>query len=345
MLNCLISIPVSTLLIVLLSGCAPTASQMPPASATGQKPESATSVINSALATVAMNTSLPSADYRIGPEDLLKITLFNITDAGAGVTPRTVDVRVSQQGLISLPLLGDIKVAGLTPSGLERDLQKYYDKYIHSPQVGVMVAEYRQRVAVIGAVQKTGTVELTGPKTVIDILSMAGGVTDKAGTQVHIYRHGPNGRESQVIDLLVLASNASLINAGNAGLITTPVQSGDVINVPPQGTFFVDGAVRSPGAYALGRRYSLTQALATAGGINRDLYSADVTIFRRRAAASEIEPISVDLDAVVAGARVDPQIEADDVILVPISGYKYAYFRIVGTLLGWGTSIAGATTY
>ena len=338
MFNCLRSIFVSTLLIVLLSGCAPTASQLPPAVAVGQKAES-TAAINSALATVAMNASLPSSDYRIGPEDLLKITLFNIADASATVTPRIVDVRVSQQGLISLPLLGDIKVAGSTPSGLERDLQKYYDKYIHSPQVGVMVAEYRQRVAVIGAVQKTGTIELTGPKTVIDILSMAGGVTEKAGTQVHIYRQGPSGRESQVIDLLVLASNASLINADNAGLITMPVQSGDVINVPSAGMFFVDGAVKAPGSYPLGRRYSLTQALATAGGVNRDLYSADVTIFRRKA-ASEVEPIDIDLDAVVAGATGDPQIEADDVILVPINGFKYVYHRVFGQILGWSLTVA-----
>ena len=341
MLNCLLSILVSSILIVLLGSCGPTATKMPPITTGRKATESSTFAINSALATVAMNTSLPSADYRIGPEDLLKITLFNIADGGVTVTPRTVDVRVSQQGLISLPLVGDIKVAGLTPSGLERDLKNYYDKYIHSPQVGVMVAEYRQRVAVIGAVQKTGTIELTGPKTLIDILSMAGGVTEKAGTQVHIYRHGPNGRESQVIDLLVLASNASLINADNAGLITMPVQSGDVINVPEAGMFFVDGAVRSPGSFPLGRRYSLTQALATAGGVDRDLNSSDITIFRRNG-ASQVEPINIDLNEVIAGSTVDPQIEADDVILVPINGFKYAYFRVIGQLLGWSTSVAGA---
>ena len=90
----------------------------------------------------------------------------------------------------------------------------------------------------MGAVQKAGVFDLTGPKTVIDILSMAGGVSDKAGTQVHIYRQGPSGRESRVIDLLALASNASLITASNASVITMPVQAGDVINVPPAGMFF-----------------------------------------------------------------------------------------------------------
>ena len=297
--------------------------------------------INKALGALALHTALNTADYQIGPEDLLQITLFNVS-AEEAKTPRIQTVRVSQQGLISLPLIGQVKVAGLTPSGLEDELRRHYDKYIHSPQVGILVSEYRQRVSVIGAVQKPGPLELTGPKTVIDILSMAGGVSDKAGTQVHIYRQGSNGRESQVIDLIALASNATLINANNAGVITMPVRGGDVIHIPPAGTFFVDGAVRSPGPYALGRRYSLSQALATAGGVDRDYYSADITIFRRKGTA--IETIPVDFHALRAGSISDPEIEADDVIVVPVSNLKYVYHRILGQILGWGTSVAGAAS-
>jgi polysaccharide export outer membrane protein len=273
----------------------------------------------------------------------LQITLFNVSGEEAKLTPRTQSIRVSQQGLISLPLIGEFRVVGLTAAGLEQELRKKYDKYIYNPQVGVSVMEYRQRVSVMGSVQKPGLFELTGPKTVIDILAMAGGVTDAAGTQVHIYRQGPNGRESHVIDLLVLASNASLINADNASLITKPVQSGDVVNVPPAGMFFVDGAVGRPGSYALGRRYSLTQALATAGGVNRDLNSSDITIFRRKGAASGIEPINVDLNEILVGSTIDPQIEADDVIVVPINSLKYVYHRVVGQLLGWGIGVAAVS--
>jgi polysaccharide export outer membrane protein len=171
---------------------------------------------------------------------------------------------------------------------------------------------------------------------------MAGGVTDKAGTQVHIYRQGPNGRESHVVDLLAVAKNASLINADNAGLITMPVQPGDVINVPPAGMFFVDGAVRAPGSYPLGRRYSLTQALALAGGVDRDLYSSDITIFRQ--GASGIETVNIDLNEVIARSSPDPQIEADDVILVPIHSGKYVYHKVFGQILGWGTSVVGVAT-
>ena len=123
-----------------------------------------------------------------------------------GVTPRTNTVRVSHQGQISLPLIGEIDVKGLTVLGLEKKLREAYDKYIYNPQVGVLIREFRQRVSVIGAVQRPGVFELTGPKTVIELLAMAGGVSDQAGTQVHIYRQGPNGRETYVIDLAVLAN-------------------------------------------------------------------------------------------------------------------------------------------
>jgi polysaccharide export outer membrane protein len=296
--------------------------------------------INRAIANLALSVTPKAGDYVIGPEDLLQITLYNIPQSESAnlTTPRVTTARVSQEGVISIPLLGDIKAAGLTPSSLERDLNQRFERYMHRPQVGVTVTEYRQRVSVIGAVNRTGVYELSGPRTLIDILAMAGGVNDKGGTQVHIYRRGSDGRESHVIDLMPLASNASLINAGNAGLITMPVQAGDVINVPPAGTFFVDGAVRSPGPYPLGRRYSLTQALATAGGVDRELYSSEVTIFRRDG-SSGMKSITVDIDNIMAGAAVEPQIQADDVIVVPISGPKYFFKRFVGTMVSGGISI------
>lgn len=329
---------IGLMLSVSVSGCGP--STMPkPSQLTDVQgaPGSSAAEINKALAAISMNTSLSSADYRVSADDLLQITLYNINDTGGGLTPRTLSLRVSQQGFISLPLIGDVKVADLTTSELEKELQKRYEKYIYHPQVGVLVAEYRKRVSVIGAVTKPGAIELSSPKTVMDVLAMVGGVTDRAGTQVHIYRYGPNGRESHVIDLLAVVNNATFITESNAGLINMPVQAGDVINVPQAGTFFVDGAVRRPGPYNLGRRYSLTQALATAGGVDRDFNSSDITIFRRKAATG-IEPINVNLNSILAGSELDPQIEADDVILVPINGFKYAYFKVLGQIFGWGAS-------
>jgi polysaccharide export outer membrane protein len=320
-------------IVILLGSCGPTSLQTDPAKNLKYKaPEPNVAEINQTLATLAMSMGSPATDYQIGPEDLVQITMYNVPDSEGRATPRTLSVRVSHEGKISLPLIGEIGVSGLTISALEKNLTTRYAKYILNPQVGVLVTEYRQRVSVIGAVQKSAVFELTGPKTVIDMLAMAGGVTDRAGTQVHIYRQGPKGRESYVIDLMVLASNASLITADNAGLITMPVQAGDVINVPLAGMFFVDGAVRKAGPYPLGRRYSLTQALATAGGVDPELNSSDVTIFRRKG-TSGMEQIAVDLDSVMAGAATDLQIEADDVIVVAMSGAKYFVKRFVGTIV------------
>jgi polysaccharide biosynthesis/export protein len=345
-------IAVFVLSMMVAAACATgTAPEATVSSVRAQPIQPSASEINRALATLAGSTSAISGDYRIGPEDLLQITLYNVTaetaltpSSDARLTPRTTIVRVSQQGILSLPLLGEIRVSGMTASEVESTLRKEYERYIYHPQVGVLVTEYRQRVSVIGAAVKPGVFELTGPKTVIDLLAMAGGVTDTAGTQVHIYRQGPNGRETHVIDLLALASNASLINADNAGLITMLVQAGDVINVPPAGTFFVDGAVRKPGPYPLGRRYSLNQALAAAGGVDPELNSSDITIFRRKG-PSGMEAISVDYAAVQAGSAVDPQIEQDDVIVVPMSTAKYFIKRFVGSLINGisiGSFIAGS---
>lgn len=313
---------------ILGAGCAsvPETRIVPPENVAAS---SAVAEINNAIASAALIDPGSSADYHLGPEDLLQIiifdVIFDVPEREAGVTPRKAEVRISQVGKITLSLLGDVVAAGLTPSALEQSLRSQYGKYIHNPQIGVSVREYRgQQVSVMGAVRAPGVYQLTGPKTLVDVLSMAGGITERAGGQVYLYRQGPEGRQSQVIDLLILAGNPELVNM--------PVRAGDVINVPQAGMFFVDGAVDSPGSYTLNRPYTLTQALAGAGGVTRTLASySDISIFRRRDGL-EAEKIPVDLGEILAGKQGDPQIEADDVIVVPISTAKYIVERFLGRI-------------
>jgi polysaccharide biosynthesis/export protein len=327
------------LLGIILAGCSTAPVKPPPVANRPNEPAATSSLaadINRNIAAAAMLSSNASSDYRVGPEDLLEITLFNIPEGSNTermVTPRTVTVRVTQQGQISLPLLGEIDVKGLTVLGLEKKLREAYDKYIYNPQVGVLIRDFRQRASVIGAVQKPGVFELTGPKSVIELLAMAGGISEKAGAQVHIYRQGANGREAHVIDLAVLANSAGLINAANAAMINMPVEPSDMINVPEAGKFFIEGAVRKPGSYPLGRLYSLTQAVATAGGVDPELNSNDVSILRRRG-PGEIQTIVLNLPEVMSGSVADPEIQPDDVIVVPMNTVKYIVKRFVGTLVG-----------
>ena len=322
---------------ILAAGCVTVPQPYRPASLPTGGPAPSTEIanINRGLVSAAAESSSPSGDYRIGPEDMLQITLYNVP-GDATATPRTIAVRVSQMGVINLPLLGEVSVTGSTVSGLEEKLRQLYDKYIYNPQIGVFVSEYRQKVSIIGAVQKSGEYFIWGPRTLIDLLAMAGGVSTTAGTQVHLYRRGPNGQESYVIDLLVLASNPGSYNDKN---LNQPIQAGDVVNVPQAGMFFVDGAVRGKsGSFPLGRRFTLKQALVMAGGIDSELASSNIVIYRRKG-PGEVQPISVDFDAVLAGSAVDPPIEADDVIEVPISTAKYVWNKYLYQIILGGFSV------
>ena len=321
----------------------------PPTMVPGGLPAASSSTavneINQSLSLVAAQSTGSSADYRIGPDDLIQVTIFNVPEQESRVTPRTVILRVSQDGVIVVPLVGQVPVKGQTTGQLEQELRKRYEKYIRSPQIGVLITEYRQRVSVMGAVQKPGVFELTGPKSVIDLLAIAGGVTERAGNQVHLYRQDADGkRQSAVIDLLVLANpSGQIADTKDAALVNMAVQAGDVISVPQAGMFFVDGAVRKPGSYSIGRNYTLTQALATAGGVDPELadYSA-ISIYRRRG-PTNMETINVDLDNVLARKSEDLQVQSDDVIVVPMSSVKYFVKRFVGTIFSGfsGGSVGG----
>src|ERR1051325_5311542 len=129
--------PVGFVLLALLAiGCGSiTHTPDPPIAsplASASNPPTFAADVNRNIAAAAMLSSGASTDYRLGPEDLLEITLFNIPEslnAERQMTPRTLTVRVSHQGQISLPLLGELDVKGLTASDLERRLREAYDKY------------------------------------------------------------------------------------------------------------------------------------------------------------------------------------------------------------------------
>jgi polysaccharide export outer membrane protein len=321
---------------VLLTTCSttpppPSAVNLPPSAGSGTIEE-----INQSLSIAAAQSTSSPADYRLGPDDLVQVTIYNIPEKEIATTPRTVMLRVSQQGMIVVPLIGEVTVKGKTPGEVEQELATRYSKYIRNPQVGILVTEYRQRASVMGAVQRPGVFELTGPKSVIDLVALAGGITEKAGNQVHVYRYDHEGkRQSIVIDLLALANpSGQIIDSKSMDLVNLAVQPGDVINVPQAGMFFVDGAVHRPGSYPLGRHYTLTQALATAGGADVELADySEIAIYRRRGPA-KVETILVDLEKVRAGNSEDIQVQADDVVIVPMSPGKYFVRRFIGTLIG-----------
>jgi len=249
--------------------------------------------------------------YRIGPGDLLELKVFQVEELSQ-------TVRVSEDGSITLPLLGRVLVEGLTQEGVVQKLTGLLQaKYVKNPQVTIFIKEYKnQQVAVIGAVEKAGSYELVGRKNLLQIISMAGGFSETAGNEVFILREGPDGVTSTVaIDLKDLIVN------GNQTL-NVPIEPNDVINVPVDREIrvFVMGRVTRPGAIKskLSEGITLLQAIADAGGLAEGAKEGSITITRKDKAGKE-EKIKVNLKAVIKGKKKDIVLQEGDVVFVPES--------------------------
>ncbi|HEX2695693.1 MAG TPA: polysaccharide biosynthesis/export family protein [Acidobacteriota bacterium] len=251
-------------------------------------------------------------EYKIGPKDLLEITVFELPELNQSV-------RVSEDGSISLPLLGQVVIEGMAKDAVEKKLASLLEeKYLKKARVTVFIREYQsQRVAVIGAVGKPGMYELIGRTTVLQLISKAGGLTDRASSEMFVLREAKNGVRARIaIDL------DDLINNGNQKL-DIPLQANDTINIPIDQmiNIFVFGEVRNPGALQvkMSKRTTLLQAIAQAGGPIEGAARGGVTIKRKdRKTGKEIK-MKVNLKDVIKGKRPDIELLEGDVIFVPES--------------------------
>lgn len=265
-------------------------------------------------------------DYRIGPEDLLEISVFEVEQLS-----RTV--RVSLEGNISLPLLGTLRVKGLTASELEGEIRDLLaEKYLQDPQVAVFIGEHRsQRISVMGAVKEPSVYNVTGPKRILDLLAMAGGLREDAGYLLFLIRSPQQeeqvARESEKSDQkspeTFIIDLEELLVQGNLGL-NLPLMNGDVINVPAGGKVFVGGEVEKPGGFPLkGERMTLTQAIVLAGGLKTEAAGATTKVFRHSSKeGSGKEVLSVNVYAIEKGQEEDPYLKENDIVIVPRHGVK-----------------------
>jgi polysaccharide export outer membrane protein len=284
-------------------------------------------------------------DYKIGPEDLIEISVFEEEKLNK-------TVRVSSQGNISLPLLGILRVKGLTTNELEKEIRELLaEKYLQDPHVSVFIKEYRsQRISVIGAVDKPGPYDVTGQKTILGILGMAGGLKEDAGPLLFLIRP-PQGEEEVssggkdtggmrpstfVIDLEELLVRGDLT-------LNLSVMHGDVINIPISGKIFVGGEVNKPGGFALkGKRVTVSQAIAMAEGLKPEAKGGEAKIFRYSGKGSEREILSADVYAIQKGQSEDLTLKENDILIVPKSGVKALLLGLRDTvkgLLGFGFSL------
>jgi polysaccharide export outer membrane protein len=253
-----------------------------------------------------------SAEYKIGPKDLLEITVLGVQEINKLV------VRVSEEGRITLPLLGEVGVGNLSKFEVEKKLAGLAgEKIVLRPQVTVHILEYiSRRVSVVGAVQKPGPLELLGRRTVLAVLSESGGLTRDAGEEIIIIRQLPGGDSTSIhisIDGLFVKGDPKL------NIVLEP---GDVINVPVDKTvpIYVFGQVRNPGALQVKKSSlpTLTQAIAQAGGFTDRANRKRVQIRRKDATGKEFA-INVNVRDILKGKIKDIPLQVNDTIYVPES--------------------------
>ena len=272
-------------------------------------------------------------DYLVGPEDLLDVQFFGQDDLNR-------QVRVNGEGEVTLPLVGSVKVAGFSPKTIEKRLMEAYGtRYLRTPQINLSVKEYRhQRVSVTGAVDKPGYYEIIGPRKLLEILAMAGGLQDKgadskAGDVVQVIREHGNP-QTLIIDLKRLQVK------GDPELNVT-IRSGDVVHVPFAGNAYVLGGVRAPGCVAVRDNLTLSQALAMTGGADPVLANNQITVMRLDDNRNPIT-ITAHLKKVLSHQEPDVPLKDNDVVVVNVSSFKKGLYVFNRLIPGGGGSVSGA---
>ena len=248
-----------------------------------------------------------SAGYRVGPKDLLDIKVFEVPELN-------IERRVTEDGTINLPLIGEFPVAGLTVTEVASRLEALLEaKYVQRASVAVQIREFRSKpIAVLGAVRQPGNLAFSGRWTLLEAISAAGGVADAHGDTIHVLRRADNGLTDQIsipVDDLVLRADPDA---------NIPIFANDVINVLPriEVTVFCVGEVKSPGAQSFQStdRITLLTAIARAGGLT-DRASKKIQIKRRDRDGKERE-FEVDYRRILSGKDADVPLEGGDVLVV-----------------------------
>jgi polysaccharide export outer membrane protein len=280
--------------------------------------------------------------YILGPGDQINVRVVNLEE----INDKPIPIDLS--GSIRLPLIGRFQVSGLTVAAAESELARRLGTYMRHPDVTVSIAEFRsQPVSVIGAVKNPGVQQVQGRKTLVEMLSLVGGLdTAAAGATVKITRRLEWGRiplphaaddptgQFSIAEVRV----KSLLEAKNPeeNILVKPY---DVISVPRADMVYVMGQVTKAGGFALNDADGITvlQAISLAGGLDRTAKPQDAKILRRVPGASSKTEVAVNLKKVLNGQTPDVQMQPEDILFVPNNTPKNASMRAIEAIIQAGT--------
>lgn len=245
--------------------------------------------------------------YRIGPRDLIEVRVFETQELNGSL-------RVSENGEITLPLIGNVKIAGLTEGEAAQRIKGILEeKALQRASVSVQVLEYRSKpISVVGAVRQPGNLAFAGRWTLLEALTAAGGLSDTHGAFIHVLRRAENGLSDQVS----IRTDELLVRADPR--VNIPIYPGDLINVPGDidVTVYCLGEVEKPGpvAFKSSQRISLLTTISQAGGLT-DRASSKIVIKRTDVNGKPVE-IAADYKRILAGKESDVELQPGDIVVV-----------------------------
>lgn len=245
-------------------------------------------------------SGVQQSDYVVGPNDILGITVYDQPQLS-----RTYSVQAD--GSLTFPLIGRVKVGGLTTPAVENELrQRLSQGFLKNPQVGVIVEQYRsQQIFVIGEVRTPGSLQFTGSMTVLEALARVGSTTERAGSEAVIVRPpaGSTTPDAAAVARAQQENGSNVIRIDlqrlQSGALAQSVilQGGDTIFVPRADSVFVSGHVTSAGEYPIRKGMTVRQVLALAGGVTDRGSTGRIQIIRK--INGEERTIGVNLQDVV----------------------------------------------
>ena len=244
----------------------------------------------------------------IGPGDDLDITVYGAPDLSG-------HMRVSASGNISLPLIGYVRIAGLTSSEAEGaiEAQLREKSVVNEPQVSVFVKEYGSSgISVAGEVVKPGFYSVLGPHRLFDVLQAAGGPTERASNRLLISHRGETD-----VTTIILSKNPTEMLASNVDL-----QPGDTIVIPRAGIVYVLGEVGRPGGYVMNATGGVTvlQVVAVAGGPTHFASAGKTRLLRKT--GNGFQEQHIDLKKLLRGKIHDVTVADEDILYIPSSAIK-----------------------
>ena len=273
------------------------------------------------------DASAEKRTIRIGPGDLLEIKVYGVSDLAT-------EGRVSGEGKITMGLIGEVEVKGLTSDAAQKAIETRLKEggYLNDPHVSVFVKEYSsQGVTVLGEVQKPGIYTLLGTPRLFDAISAAGGLTPVAGRLVTLtHRDQP--------DQAIVLERDNSSGGGHSLAINVDVYPGDTIVVSKAGMVYVVGDVGHPSGFIMQNNDTMTvlQALAMAEGANGTAALSKAMIIHKMGADHSEEPL--DLKRMLQAKAPDIALRPEDILFVPKSmgkaASKTAISAIVQTAVG-----------